>query len=323
MYIGIDIGGTAAKIGLVGGDGRLLAATRVTTDTGVAPERFLEKILSAGWDLLERCGRARGDLMGIGVGCAGLVSVREKLVVTAPNLNGWENVPIGEWLAASAGVDVYIDNDANAFAYGEFRLGAASGWSYGVYLTLGTGVGGGVILDGKIYRGFNGFGAELGHIVLDPAGPVCECGNRGCFESFVRSRSIVERAENLYDASGRIADLERLAGGDRSAITPELLAAAASAGDETALQAFRDTGRWVGIAVGGLINVFNPQVVVIGGGVAQVGEPLLEPARHWAGRFSFSASFNSARIVPAALGETAGLVGAALEARDKCGIPCR
>lgn len=323
MYIGIDIGGTTAKVGLVRGDGRMLAATRVATDTGVDPKRFLNEVLSAAWGLLESGGFSRGDLLGIGVGCAGLVSVREKLVIAAPNLSGWEEVPIGELLAGSAGVDVYIDNDANAFAYAESCLGAARGRSHGVFLTLGTGVGGGLLLDGEIYRGCNGFGAELGHIVLDPDGPVCECGNRGCFESFVRSRSIVERAEALYREAGREADLAHLGDGEGGAVTPELLGGAASQGDDAAIQTFRDTGRWVGIAVGGLINVFNPQVVVIGGGVAQVGEPLFEPVRHWAGRFSFSASFNSASIVPAELGENAGLVGAALEARDKCGIPCQ
>jgi glucokinase len=323
VYLGIDIGGTSAKIGLVDGEGVLHATTRVDTGAAAAPKAFLDNILSAGWGLLERSGLSRDDLEGIGVGCAGLVSSRDGALITAPNLTGWEDLPICGLLAAAGGVDVYLDNDANAFAYGEFRVGAARGRSFGVFLTLGTGVGGGLLLNGEIYRGCNGFGAELGHIVLDPAGPVCECGNRGCLESLARSRSIVERAAALYDEAGRFADLERLGGGDPGAVTPEILSGAAAAGDEAALLAFRDTGRWIGIAVGGLINVFNPQIVVIGGGVAQVGEPLFEPIRHWAGRFSFSASFNSTEIVPAALGENAGLVGAALEARDKCGVLCR
>jgi glucokinase len=323
MYLGIDIGGTAVKIGLVDEAGGLQGTTKVETDTRKGPEALLKEILSAGWSLLEVSGFSRGDLEGIGVGCAGLVSARDGVLITAPNLKGWENVPLGGMLASASGVEVYLDNDANAFAYGESCVGAARSKSFGVFITLGTGVGGGLLLDGEIYRGCNGFGAELGHIVLDPSGPVCECGNRGCFESFVRSRSIVERAAALYAEAGRAGELVRLGGGDAGAVTPEQLCAAASSGDEEALQAFRDTGRWIGIAIGGLINVFNPQVVVIGGGVAQAGDPLFEPVRHWAGRFSFSASFNSAIIVPASLGENSGLVGAALEARDKCGIPCR
>lgn len=158
--------------------------------------------------------------------------------------------------------------------------------------------------------------------MIDPDGPLCECGNRGCFESLVRSRTIVETAAAYYRNTGRKAELERMVGGDLTTLTPEALCAAAAAGDEAALRAFRDTGRWLGIAVGGFINIFNPEIVVVGGGVAQAGELLLGPARHWAGRYAFSASYASASIVSASLGESAGMVGAALEARDKCGIPC-
>jgi glucokinase len=323
MYLGIDIGGTAVKIGLVDEAGRLCATVRLVTDMATPPAGLIDQVLSAGWELLEREGLSRADLDGIGVGCAGLISTRDGLLVTAPNLVGWVDVPLGELLAAAAGQEVFLDNDANAFAYAESRVGAARGRSHGVFLTIGTGVGGGLLLDGEIYRGCNGFGAELGHIVLDPDGPVCECGNRGCIESLVCSGAIVNMAAAHYEKSGRRSDFATLGGGDASAVTTELLSHAAESGDEDALQAYRDAGRWMGIAVGGLINVFNPQIVVVGGGVAQAGASLFDPLRHWAGRFSFSASFNSTTIVPAALGDTAGLVGAALEARDRCGIPCR
>jgi glucokinase len=324
-YLGIDIGGTTAKVGLLDPSGALHGATKVPTVPEDGPGELIRRAMSAGRDLARESGLSWAEVQSIGVGCAGLLSSRRGgLLITSPNLRGWDDVPLGEMLKeAAGGLDVFLDNDANAFAYAESRVGAALGMSFGVFLTIGTGVGGGLLIDGAIYRGHEGLGAELGHIVLNPGGPVCECGNRGCLESFVRSRTIVETAVGRYKGAGRIDELLRIGGGDLAGVTPEGLCEAASAGDDTAVQVFLETGRWLGIGVGGLINAFNPQVVVIGGGVAQAGDYLMEPVRHWAGRHAFAETFKSARIVPAMLKENAGLIGAALEARDRCGIPCR
>ncbi len=323
VFLGIDIGGTTAKVGFVRETGGLLATGKVETRPERGPGDLLEEVMSEARRMAGELGLPWSAVKGVGVGCAGLVSSRGGVLITSPNLSGWKDVPLGEIIASACDCDAFLDNDANALAYGETCVGAARGKTFGVFLTLGTGVGGGLLFDGKIFRGCNGFGAELGHIVIDPDGPVCQCGNRGCLESFVRSSNIVAVAVEYYRRAGRTADLERMAGGNAIAVTPEALSSAASSGDDVAAQVFRDIGRWLGIAVGGFINVFNPQVVVIGGGVAQAGKSLLEPVRHWAGRYAFSASFNSAAIAPASLGENGGLVGAALEARDRCGIPCR
>jgi glucokinase len=324
-YLGIDIGGTTVKVGLLESSGVLQCATKVPTKPEDGPRELIRRAMSAGRNLAKEFGVAWADVESIGVGCAGLISSRRGgLLITSPNLAGWDDQPLGGMLKEAAGeIDVFLDNDANAFAYAEARVGAAAGMSFGVFLTLGTGVGGGLLIDGAIYRGCEGLGAELGHIVLDPGGPVCECGNRGCLESFVRSRTIVETAIARYTSAGKAEELRRIGGGDLAGVTPERLCEAASSGDDLAVGVFLETGRWLGIAVGGLINEFNPQVVVIGGGVAQAGEYLMEPVRHWAGRYAFAESLKSAKILSATLKENAGLIGAALEARDRCGIPCR
>lgn len=321
-FLGIDIGGTSVKIGLIDSSGELLGTTKEETRPQEGPRRLVSAAMSAGRRLAEELGLPWGAVKAVGVGCAGLISLRGGMLITSPNLPGWDEVPLGGMLADACDVDVFLDNDANALAYGESRLGAATGRSFVVFLTLGTGVGGGLLLGGEVYRGFNGFGPELGHVVIDTDGPVCGCGNRGCLESFVRSKTIVETALEYYRKAGKMDELARIAGGSAEAVTPECLSKAATNGDAVAAHVFRETGRWLGIAVGGFINIFNPQVVVIGGGVAQAGDKLFEPVRHWAGRYAFSSSFNSAIIVPASLGENAGLIGAALEARDGCGIPC-
>lgn len=325
LYLGIDIGGTTVKVGLLDASGGLRASTKIPTRPEDGPRELVRRAMSAGEDLTKGSDVRWADVESIGVGCAGLISSRRGgTLITSPNLPDWDDLPLGRILKEAAGeTDVFLDNDANAFAYAETRVGAAVGMSFGVFLTLGTGVGGGLLLDGAIYRGCDGLGAELGHIVLDPGGPVCECGNRGCLESFVRSKTIVETAVGRYKNAGKAEDLRRIGGGDLSGVTPERLCEAASSGDELAAQVFLETGRWLGIGVGGLINAFNPQIVVIGGGVAQAGEYLMEPVRHWAGRYAFAASFKSVTIVSATLKENAGLIGAALEARDRCGIPCR
>jgi len=318
LFLGVDIGGTATKVGLVDETAQVVAVDRVPTRPEVGPEAFVSRVMEAGRALLSRVGAAREALAGVGVGCAGLVSSDSGVLVTSPNLPGWEGVELGRILGGSCEAGVFLDNDANAFAYGEAAAGAAVGKSDGVFLTLGTGVGGGLLLGGRIYRGSDGFGAELGHVVIDADGPPCACGNRGCLESLVGAKAIVERAVETYRRAGEFDTLAEMGGGVAASATPELLSEAASSGDELASRVFRETGRYLGIALGGFINVFNPQIVVIGGGVAQAGEHLLGPARHWAGRYSFSVV-----ISPASLGENGGLVGAALEARDRCGIPCR
>jgi glucokinase len=322
LFIGADIGGTNVKVGLVNEEGDLLAESQIVTLAESGPEQVIDRVFSDAQRLLSDIGASWREVDGVGVGCAGLIRSSTSVLVTSPNLPNWEDVPLARILASATDAEVFLDNDVNAFAYAESRVGVARGKSHGVFLALGTGVGGGLLINGEIYRGHDGFGAELGHVVINPSGPVCECGNRGCLESLVRSRTIVETARESYSKADRTAELEELAGGDMAALTPEALSIAASHGDELAIGVFRETGRWLGIAVGGFINVFNPEIVVIGGGVAQAGELLLGPCRHWAGRYAFSASYACAPIVHASLGENAGMVGAALEARDRSGIPC-
>ena len=322
LFVGVDIGGTNVKVGLVDRDGSLVGVSQIDTRSESGPERVIDRSFSLAEKLLSEVGASWRRVEGVGVACAGLVRASTGVLATAPGLPDWEDVPLASILGAATDVEAYLDNDVNAFAYAESRVGVARGRSYGVFLALGAEVGGGLLIDGEVYRGRDGFAAELGHVVIDPGGPLCECGNRGCLESLVRSKTIVEAAIECYRKAGVESELERIAGGDLSKLTPEMLSDAASAGEALAIGVFRETGRWLGIAVGGLINIFNPEIVVIGGGIAQAGGPLLGPCRHWAGRYAFSASYASVPIVHASLGANAAMVGAALEARDKCGIPC-
>ncbi len=310
MYVGIDIGGTNIKIATISARGRVLARGIVATSPRLGPEAAFERIGSA----LETLTRGR-EVTAVGVGCAGLIDPVRGVVRSSPNLPGWENAPLGRIAKRILGVYTVVDNDATTAAWGEYRCGTHRGCRSLVFITLGTGVGGGIILDGRIVRGAGNFGGEVGHMTVDPNGPRCRCGNRGCLEAFAGSYGL-QRATKALLSEKRSRYLGPwLAAGRR--FTPLLLAEAAGRGDSVAKAVFRIAGEALGTAIASLVNVFNPDAVVIGGGVSASFDLFSPHVLRTVRRRAFAEPAAMVRIERSSLGNDATVVGAAMFARDR------
>jgi len=312
---GVDVGGTNLKVALLWSDGTVIAARQIPTHAEAGPEQGCRRIIETLQALAQEHGHGAEDLGAIGVDSAGLVDHEHNLVLDSPNLRGWERFPLAERIGAAFGAPVQLENDVNAMAYGEWRLGAGRGTRHMLCLALGTGVGGGLILDGRLYRGAHGAAAELGHTTLDLHGPQCSCPNVGCLERHIGAEYIATRAREKLAASERPSRLRDL---PAAAITPRSISEAAAGGDELAAEVWTEVGTLLGQGLVSLVNIFDPERVVIGGGVAKAGERLFEPARRVVRARAMSLAART-EIVPAALGDDAGLVGATLLAVERAG----
>lgn len=314
--VGIDIGGTNIKLATLWSDGELLQSTQIRTRADDGPEQALSRLCDAVEDLLGRSGMAPDDLRTIGMDSAGIIDPDTNRVVDSPNLRSWEDFPLAARIGAHFGVPVVLENDVNAMAYGEWCCGAGRGTRHMVALTLGTGVGGGLILDGKLYRGAHGAAAELGHMTLDVHGPRCTCPSVGCFERHLGAAWIVERTVRRLQDDARPSRLRDV---PRQDLDPEHLSRAAAAGDAVAGDILRETGELLGFALVSLVNIFDPERIVIGGGIAGAGEALLGPAEDVLRRHAMRIPARAVELVVAELGDEAALIGAALLAVESLG----
>lgn len=297
--VGIDVGGT--KLLAVAGDREV---RRLTPRGGPA-------VIETVCEVIEELGGA--DAVGLGI--AGLVD-RVGVLHMGPNLPGVIGFPFGSELSARLGVPVAVDNDATTATWAELQLGAAQGATEVVLVTLGTGIGGGHVTGGILQRGANGFAGEPGHMVVDPRGPLCPCGRRGCWERFASGSGLGRLARDAA-AAGRATRVVELAGGDPEAVRGEHVTLAAREGDRGALAVLREFGWWVAIGIANLVNVLDPEVVVVGGGLAEAGELLISPVRERFAELVLAPEHRpQVRIVAAHLGERAGAVGAALLADE-------
>jgi glucokinase len=314
IFIGIDLGGTTVKGALVTGSGEIIHEMRVETEQR-SSDRLLEQIVET-IRTLRGDDRAGGRAAAVGIGIPGLVNRKSKRIEVMPNLPPLSDIDITAELSRQSGLPVAIDNDANAAAYAELQAGAALGRRDVFFVTLGTGIGSGLIIDGKIYRGATGFAGEFGHMTIDPEGIECACGNIGCLETIASGPNIVRRTrERLY--RDRTSSLSRLAIPRDRELTAEDIAHAASEGDEMSQVMMERTGMFLGIAIAAVVNLLNVEMVVMGGGVMEAGDLILKPTIKETRRRAFPPSFNSCEIVIAKLGPSAGVIGAALLARDQ------
>jgi glucokinase len=310
--IGVDVGGTKIAAGIVGPDGAIEKRTQVPTEAG-REDAIVADIVSVARELAA----ASPDVTAVGVGAAALVDVEAGVILGGPNL-AYRDVAITETLAREVGLPAIVDNDANVAALGEAVYGAGRDAGDQVMVTVGTGIGSGIIIDGHIYRGHFGVGGELGHMVIDPDGPVCTCGNRGCWEALASGRAIGRLARQRVEG-GAGADILAAAGGDLDAITGELVGEAAEAGSPFARDVLEEIGRLLGIGLANIVDIFDPEIIVLGGGaVAGTGELLVAPAREAMKAHIIGLSWRKhvAQVLPAALGHDAGVVGAAVLARE-------
>lgn len=309
LTIGIDVGGTKIAGGIVDADGAVIARRRIET------EASSEGSVVAGIVKVVHELRAAGPAAtAIGIGAAGLVDVAKGVVLSAPNI-AWSNVHLRAQIEDRAGLPTVVDNDANVAAFGEALHGAARGVDDHVMVTVGTGIGGGIIIGGEIYRGARGVGAEIGHMIIAAdVGAMCACGTLGCFEAMASGSSIGRRAREHPHPSDAVSSL---VDGDVSAITGELVSAAAFDGDAWAREILAETGHWLGVGLASLVNILDPALIVIAGGAAVgAGDLLLDPARATLASLIIGHTWRTPPpVVLATLGDDAGIVGAAALAR--------
>ncbi len=309
--LGIDVGGTKIEALRVARDGTVLDRTRVPTPAE-DPEGTIGAMIDAAKGLLDP------EVVAVGVGAAGLVDASTGVLRFAPNL-AWRELPIAARMSDALGLPCQVDNDANVAAWGEYRFGAGRGYRHMLLVTVGTGIGGGIVAGRRLFRGAHGFAAEIGHIIVEPNGPLCGCGNRGCWEQ-VASGQAIGRLGREAANEHPMSLIAELAGKDASKVSGETVTTAAKRGDDVAIRIMAQVGRRLGEGIAGLVNVLDPQVVVVGGGAIVAGDLLLEPARE-----SFFESVEGPEhrpvvpIVPAQLENDAGAVGAAALALEELG----
>jgi glucokinase len=309
LAIGIDVGGSKIAAGVVDEDGRVLARQRAETPS-TDPAAVLDVIAGIAEEF-----RREHHIRALGIGAAGFVDVTGSTVLFAPHL-AWRNEPLRDAVSRRTGLPVLIDNDANAGGWAEWRFGAAQNEPDVVLITLGTGIGGSILIEGQPYRGRWGVAGEFGHMQVVPDGLPCECGNTGCWEQYASGRVLTRRGRQAAAAGSELGRRLLEAAGGADDIEGSHVTAAAQGGDEEAIGWLADVGDWLGVGVANLAAALDPGVVVIGGGVSEAGELLLGPARSAFSRHLTGRGYRSeARIVTAHLGPEAGLIGAADMAR--------
>jgi glucokinase len=311
LTVGIDVGGTKVLAGVVDSYGRVLARERRDT-----PGRSVQAVEDTIVDLVARFRRSF-DVAAVGIGAAGFVDATRSTVLFSPHL-AWRQEPIRQAVMVRTRIPVVVDNDANAAALAESRFGAGVGQRMLLCVTLGTGIGGAIVLDGRVFRGANGLAGEFGHIQVVQEGYRCECGNRGCWEQYASGNALVRDARELVASGSPMAHtLRDLVQGDPERLTGPLITRAARDGDPLAKELLADAGEWLGVGLAGMVAAFDPSAVIVGGGVSEAGDLLLGPTRQ---AFARTLTGRGLRpeppILAAALGPEAGFIGAAYMARS-------
>jgi glucokinase len=312
LVVGVDLGGTSIVVGTVPEDGSALYGfdsqpTPAQAGADAVADRMIEMIRRS-IDATRRELGAGIEVAGIGVGAPGPLDTARGIVIVAPNL-GWRDMPLRDRIGAGLGLTATLENDANCATLGEWWRGAAQGTRFVIGVTIGTGIGGGIVLDGKVYHGASDVAAEFGHTTIDLNGRRCKCGNYGCLEAYSSGPAIAARAVEEVQA-GTPSSIPRYVAGDLTQVTAQTVYQAANDGDDLALEVVRDTARFLGAGIANLVNILNPEVVVITGGVTQAGDRLFAPLRIEVKRRAFKPAVEACRIVPGALPGTAGVYGA-------------
>lgn len=314
--IGIDVGGTNVKIALVDDNGKIIYSNSVPTYAKMGYEYTVNNIKQAIKDLMKETNTTPSDIEGIGFDFPGQVDCKTGVVKLAPNIPGWVNVPIAQMIEDEFHIPTRIDNDVRCAALGELKFGAGRGCENFICITVGTGIGSGIVINGKVVRGATNAAGELGHIKLQMNdGPICGCGDTGCLEAFASGPAIVAMAQE-YIKGGKSTKFREMAAVEGGEITPYMVAKAAEEGDPVAKRIFEIVGEYIGIGLTSVINLLNPERVIIGGGVAESGELLLGPIRKTIKERAMVVAGNAVEIVPAQLGNSAGVIGASMLIED-------
>ncbi|MBX5436558.1 MAG: ROK family protein [Alicyclobacillaceae bacterium] len=290
--VGVDVGGTKISAALLSDGTRIHSAVEVATEAEHGPDHVIARIVACVKRVLQ--GVNPSQVVGIGIGAPGPLDPQAGVVIAPPNLPGWRHVPLRDRIQEVLGISAWLDNDANVAALAEHRFGAARGASHVIYITVSTGIGAGIIIGGELYRGQSGVAGEIGHVVVNPAGPPCQCGRRGCLEALASGTAIARTATQRYGRPVTAAEVARLA----------------SAGDAVARAVLDEAIENLGWGLVSVVNLLNPAVVVIGGGVAQVGAAMFDKLNAIVRRQALAGAGDAVRIVPASLGRQSGVIGA-------------
>ena len=314
LVVGVDLGGTNIVFGVVSADGalRLPVVSKPTNAIGGA-DQVLETMITGIEEIIAdacvRTGARRDDILGVGVGAPGPLDRARGVVIVAPNLH-WHNYPLRDLIADRVNLHATLDNDANCATLGEWWLGAGRGSRNMLGITIGTGIGGGLVINGELFHGASDVAGEIGHTTIEMQGRRCACGNYGCLEAYASGPAIAERAREALAFDGASSVMAVLAGGNVANITAETVFRAAKQGDPIAHEVVKETARFLGTGLANLLNVFNPEVVVLAGGVTAAGSHLFDPLISEVKRRAFRSAWEAARIVPGELPGAAGVVGA-------------
>jgi len=314
--VGVDIGGTKIMAALFSPDGKLMDRDVCPTLAEQGRDATIARMCNMVDNLLKQNNLPHATVGAISIACAGGIDTGRGIVVTpSPHLPGWADTPLGHIFRERFGIETYVVNDASAAALGEHRYGAGKGVKHLVLLTLGTGIGGGIIIDGKLYLGAVGGAGELGHMTVEAHGPKCGCGNTGCLEMLV-SGTAIERDAMERLAGGVQSSLAEIVKKHDNGIRVEDVEAAARSGDRLAIDVIARAAFYLGIGFVNIINIFNPELIIYGGGMAAMGEMIVGPGRKMAAERPFSINARSVRIVKAGLANEAGIYGAAAFGQD-------
>jgi len=310
VIIGVDLGGTNVKTAIVSRDKKVLAKDSRPTNAEGGPEAVMNVMEQSVRELTASQGINLKDVLAVGFGAPGPMNWQTGIVYSPPNLPGWTNVPLAKLMKKRLGVRCFVDNDANVACYGEYWLGAGQGTENMAVLTLGTGVGGGVVVFGKLLRGIDGTAAELGHLKVQRDGRMCGCGSRGCLEAYASVTGMVRTAKEGFE-QGKESSLKTLCGGNLDKITGRMIYEAAKEGDAFAQWVFNETATWLGLGIASIVNFLNPEKVVLCGGMIAAGDMLFNPVRETMLANTFEVPGKRCQIVPAGLGEDSGVIGCA------------
>lgn len=301
--VGLDLGGSSVKYSIIASDGSILFHGKLPSQAQESAEAITGQLIAAAGACRTEAERLGITLQGVGIGTPGIVGPAQRTVIGgAENLAGWENIPLADIMEKATGLRTLADNDANLMALGESRFGAAKGCTDVVFLTIGTGIGGGVLIGGKLYGGYDNRGTELGHVPLVADGEPCACGSVGCLEHYASTAALVRRFGERCRAAGVDHGCE---------VNGEYILSLYHKGDGIAVEGVEEQCRFLGYGIAGIINTFSPQRVIIGGGISEAGDFYIEKIRGHAMRFAIGACAENTRIVAASLGNRAGSYGAA------------
>ena len=315
--VGVDMGGTKILAAVIDAKGEIVQQAKRATKPKKGPEEVIERITRCIREAIDSAELKPSQIRAIGIGSPGPLDPETGVIIFAPNL-GWSNVPLKAKLEANLSIPTFVDNDVNVGTLGEYAFGAGRGVKNLVGIFVGTGIGGGIILDGKLFHGVNKTAGEVGHMIVEVKGPRCGCGNFGCLEAVASRTAITRDLQKAILKKGKKSKLTELNGGNLDLIRSKAIARAVKHGDKPTIKVVQRAAKYLGISVASIVHFLNPEMVVLGGGVVEaMGDSLLDLIRHAAAEYALPTTMDGVQIVAATLGDNAGVIGASVLARER------